>query len=297
MPLPHHAALLLAEAVCLLRPFRGFRAAFAVTITACNLPVFIARKARSLEFSFPPHRIRITHATAAALLDEVSDRLTRGEGFALATINLDHLAKLRGDAAFRAAYAAQDLVVADGNPVVWLSRLAGRPVQLVPGSDMVVPLARAAADAGVGVALLGATDQALSAAAEALGARVPGLAIVARLAPPMGFDPTGPQAEALMAELERSGARLCFLALGAPKQELFAARARARLPAVGFASIGAGLDFLAGSQRRAPQWMRVLALEWLWRLMSNPARLAPRYARAAMVLPGQMLEAWRIRRR
>ena len=250
-----------------------------------------------MEFSFPPYRIAITHADAAALLEEVSARLRRGEGFALATINLDHLAKLRCDEAFRAAYAAQDLVVTDGNPVVWLSRLAGRPVRLVPGSDMVVPMAEAAAQAGVGVALLGATPAALDAAAEALTARVPRLAIVARLAPPMGFDPDGAGADALIDELARSGARLCFLALGAPKQEIFAARAHRRLPQVGFASIGAGLDFLAGTQRRAPAWMRAAALEWLWRMLSNPARLVPRYVRSALTLPGQAVAAWRLRRR
>ena len=250
-----------------------------------------------MEFSFPPYRIAITHADAAALLEEVSARLRRGEGFALATINLDHLAKLRCDEAFRAAYAAQDLVVADGNPVVWLSRLAGRPVRLVPGSDMVVPMAEAAAQAGVGVALLGATPAALDAAAEALTARVPRLAIVARLAPPMGFDPDGAGADALIDELARSGARLCFLALGAPKQEIFAARAHRRLPQVGFASIGAGMDFLAGTQRRAPAWMRAAALEWLWRMLSNPARLVPRYVRSALTLPGQAVAAWRLRRR
>lgn len=250
-----------------------------------------------MEFSFPPYRIAITHADAAALLEEVSARLRRGEGFALATINLDHLVKLRRDEAFRAAYAAQDLVVADGNPVVWLSHLAGRPVRLVPGSDMVVPMAEAAARAGVGVALLGATPAALDAAAEALTARVPRLAIVARLAPPMGFDPEGAGADALIDELARSGARLCFLALGAPKQEIFAARAHRRLPQVGFASIGAGLDFLAGTQRRAPAWMRTFALEWLWRMLSNPARLVPRYVRSALTLPGQAVAAWRLRRR
>ncbi|MFN3953861.1 MAG: WecB/TagA/CpsF family glycosyltransferase [Pararhodobacter sp.] len=248
-----------------------------------------------MEFLFPPHRIAITHADAAALLAEVSARLQRGQGFALATINLDHLAKLRGDAAFRVAYAAQDLVVADGNPVVWLSRLAGRPVRLVPGSDLVVPLAQVAARNGAPVALLGATEETLSAAASALQTLVPGLEIVARLAPPMGFDPEGPQAGAMLDALQQSGARLCFLALGAPKQEILAARARTRLPQTGFASIGAGLDFLAGTQRRAPAWMRALALEWLWRMASNPARLMPRYARAARVLPGQAVAALRLR--
>lgn len=246
-----------------------------------------------MEFSFPPHRIAVNMPTRAALLAEAARRFAAGEGFALATINLDHLVKLRRDPGFAAAYAAQDLVVADGNPIVWLSRLARRPVQLVPGSDLVLPLAQEAARVGVGVALVGSTEAALAAAAQALTARVPGLRIAARIAPPMGFDPSGPAAEALLAQVAESGAGLAFLALGAPKQEILAARGRVLAPGVGFASIGAGLDFLAGSQQRAPEWVRRIAMEWLWRMLSNPRRLARRYAECALILPAEAAAAVR----
>lgn len=249
-----------------------------------------------VEFRFGGSRIRVNMPDRGALLAEVGRRLARGEGFALATLNLDHLVKLGRDPAFAAAYAAQDLVVADGHPVVWLSRLARRPVALVPGSDLVVPLARAAAAAGAPVALVGATEAALAGAAARLAAEVPGLAVALRLAPPMGFDPGGPEAEAVLAAVAASGARLVFLALGAPRQERLAARGRARLPGVGFASVGAGLDFLAGTQRRAPVWARRLALEWLWRMLTSPRRLVPRYAACAAILPGQVAAALRLRR-
>lgn len=248
-----------------------------------------------VEFAAPPHRIVVNMPDRAALMAEVARRFAAGQGFALATINLDHLVKLRRDPAFAAAYAAQDLVVADGNPIVWLSRLARRPVALVPGSELVVPLARAAAQAGVPIALVGSTEPALAAAGAALQQQVPGLQVAARIAPPMGFDPDGPGAEAVLAQIGASGARLVFLALGAPKQERLAARGRATLPAVGFASIGAGLDFLAGTQTRAPEWVRAIAMEWLWRMLSNPRRLARRYAECAAILPGQAIQAWRLR--
>jgi len=249
-----------------------------------------------VQFRFHDTRITVNIPDRAALLAEVSARWRAGRGFALATINLDHLVKLRGSAAFRAAYAAQDLVVADGNPVVWLSRLAGRSVRLVPGSELVLPLAHLAQAQGVAVALVGSTDGALAAAAERLRVAVPGLTVALCLAPPMGFDPEGPQAEPLLAAVADSGARLCFLALGAPKQELLAARGRVMAPAVGFASVGAGLDFLAGTQHRAPVWVRRLALEWLWRMLSNPGRLAGRYAGCAAILPGQAMQALAQRR-
>ena len=113
----------------------------------------------------------------------------------------------------------------------------------------------------------------------------------------MGFDPEGDLAVRILTEIARQGIGLCLIALGAPKQERFAALGRRIAPATGFASIGAGLDFLAGTQRRAPIWVRRLALEWLWRALSDPRRLFPRYAACAAVLPARITEALRQRQR
>ncbi len=226
---------------------------------------------------------------------QVEAKLESGDGFALATLNLDHLVKLSESHSFREAYLAQDMIVADGNPVVWLSRLALRPVKLVPGSELVVPLARLAASADIKVALIGSTVETLKKSALVLQEQAPGLSIVAQVAPPFGFDPESDEAGEILADLENLGARLCFLALGAPKQEIFAARGRKASAAVGFVSVGAGLDFLAGSQNRAPAWVRRLALEWLWRLASSPRRLIPRYLRCAGILPRLVIDALRLR--
>lgn len=221
----------------------------------------------------------------AALLGDIESRLTAGRGFTVATLNLDHVVKLRLDPAFRAAYGRHSHVVADGNPIVWLSWLAGQPAELVPGCELVDPVAAIAARTGIKVALLGSTDAALARAADVLAARHPGLDIVLRLAPPMGFDPESPEADAAIARIGASEARVCFVALGAPKQEIFAIRAHEALPQVGFLSVGAGLDFLAGTQRRAPRPFRWFAGEWLWRLGNDPRRLASRYAACIAVLP------------
>lgn len=233
--------------------------------------------------------IVVNMADSKSVLEQVEYRLRQGVGFAIATLNLDHLVKLRRMDAFRQAYARQDLVTADGNPIVWLSHLARRPVSLVTGSDLVEPLACLAAREGVSVALLGATEETLCRAARHLTDSNPGLQVVACLAPSRNFDPLGAEAGEMVAALRESGARLTFLALGAPKQEIFAARCRAELPDVGFASVGAGLDFLAASQRRAPRWMRRAALEWVWRMMSDPRRLGRRYASCALLLPAMVL--------
>ncbi|WP_264212666.1 WecB/TagA/CpsF family glycosyltransferase [Leisingera thetidis] len=248
-------------------------------------------------FEFHGRRVAVNIPRRDLLDAEIRARFKARQGFALATVNLDHLVKLAESPAFLATYQAQDLVVADGRPIVWLSRIARRPVELVPGSDMVLPLCRLAAEAGVPVALAGSTEEALLDAEAALTAEVPGLEIAWCHAPSGRFDPEGEEADRILHRLEETGIALCLLALGAPKQERLAQRGRRLAPRTGFASIGAGLDFLGGHQKRAPAWVRATAMEWLWRALSNPARLLPRYAKCLMILPGQMARAWRIRMR
>ena len=248
-----------------------------------------------MKFRFGESVVDVNIPNRAALLMAVRARLTAKQGFALATINLDHLVKLRDSSAFRKDYADHDLIVADGNPIVWLSQLANSPVSLVPGSDLVEPLARIAASAEASVALVGSTQWALDTAARYLTQSVPGLEIVMCVAPAMGFDPTGPQAVKILTDLQQLGTGLCFVALGAPKQEAFAALGRKLAPSVGFASVGAGLDFLAGSQTRAPGWVRQIAMEWAWRALTSPSRLIPRYAACAAILPRQIIDALKLR--
>ena len=108
-----------------------------------------------MQFTIKGQTIKVNVPTWATLEARVSERLAQRKGFALATINLDHLVKLRASAEFRRAYSAQDLITADGNPIVWMSRLAGRQVSLIPGSDAILPLARiAASDKAAGILAL-----------------------------------------------------------------------------------------------------------------------------------------------
>ncbi len=249
-----------------------------------------------MDFQFRTGQVTVNTAKAADLWQDVEKRFANGRGFALATLNLDHLVKLDTDPDFCRAYQAHDLVVADGNPIVWMSHLAKRPVELMPGSELILPLAKIAADMGVKVALVGSTEDSLTRAAAALVGQVPGLQITRVIAPPFGFDPNGEQAAQIFKTLNEDEIGLCFLALGAPKQEMFAARGRSLSPQVGFASIGAGLDFLAGHQKRAPRWVRAIAMEWAWRMALSPARLFGRYMRCFAILPRHIRAALRQRK-
>lgn len=240
--------------------------------------------------------VSVNTASRAKLFSDVREALSEKSGFTIATLNLDHVVKLRRSADFLRAYRAHSHVVADGNPIVWMSKLARRPVELVPGSELIIPLSEIAVEEDVSVAFFGSSQEALDAAAEGLVERVPGLKIATKISPPMGFDPESHAADAYLDQIEASGASICFLALGAPKQEILAARAAARGARCGYVSIGAGLDFIAGRQVRAPKWVRQAALEWLWRLSSNPRRLFARYALCALVLPSLTVEALKARR-
>lgn len=248
-----------------------------------------------MEFSFHDHTIQVNIPDRAALEQALRARLEARQGFSLATVNLDHLVKMRGSPEFAKIYAGQDFVVADGRPIVALSQLAQRPVKLLPGSDLVVPLCRMAAQAGAKVALVGSTEVALEDARKVLCAQVPGLSVTLCISPSVPFNSDGTEAAAILQRLESEGVGLCLLALGAPRQEALALRGRELAPGVGFASIGAGLDFLGGHQHRAPLWMRRVGLEWLWRALSSPRRLVPRYVACAVILPGEVARARRLR--
>lgn len=256
----------------------------------------LLEKGPVVQFDFDGAHVVVNMTSWSVLKSELCKRFRSQTGFALATINLDHIVKLSASKDFVRTYAAQDLVTADGRPIVALSRLANRTVELLPGSDMVVPMCELAAQENVAVGLVGSTDQALSDASKMLRERVAGLKIALTVSPSRQFDPGSDEAAAILGHLEASGVGLCFLALGAPKQEQLAVRGRALAPSVGFASVGAGLDFLGGHQRRAPVWMRRVGLEWVWRMLSSPWRMVPRYARCFVILPRQVLNALRLRR-
>ena len=212
-------------------------------------------------------------------------RAKASESFSVFTLNLDHIVKLRRNGAFRNAYANASVVTADGAPVAWLARFQNAKIQRATGADLLMPLAEAAAEARMPVFLFGSSADVMARAGRDLGERTDGLIDIAgTMAPSDTFDPNGSEADAALQRIRASGAKLVFIALGAPKQELFAERARSLGVNCGFICIGAALDFIAGTQVRAPESMRNNGFEWLWRLATNPRRLARRYAECAGVL-------------
>ncbi|WP_237152772.1 WecB/TagA/CpsF family glycosyltransferase [Oryzibacter oryziterrae] len=227
---------------------------------------------------------RINIGTQADLVARLIDDALGGRGGTTFTLNLDHLVKLERDLAFRVAYDRATYVTADGEPVVRMARAQGARIVRVTGADLVRPLCAAAAEAGVALHFFGSSMAILEAAATALTKEFPGLNIAAMESPPFGFAPFGSDSRASAERIAASGAKICLVALGAPKQETFANFATQWAPGVNFVCIGAALDFIGGGQKRAPQFMQESGLEWLWRLVNNPKRLTKRYALSALYL-------------
>jgi N-acetylglucosaminyldiphosphoundecaprenol N-acetyl-beta-D-mannosaminyltransferase len=213
------------------------------------------------------------------------------------TLNLDHVVKMRKDANFRGAYRRAGLITADGFPIVLACRLQGKRVSRVAGSDLIAPIVAEAARSGKSIYLFGSSSQVLNKASRFLHERNAGLTIAGVFSPPQGFDPASEDARRCIEAIGDSGADLCFVALGAPKQELFADRGKSLLPNTSFVCIGAGLDFIAGAQVRAPHWMQDWNLEWLWRAASNPRRLLYRYVLCVAALPRILARAALVPRR
>ena len=218
------------------------------------------------------------------LLRSIISRTRAGVGFTLATLNLDHLVKRRNDSAFRAAYARMTLVTADGSPIVALGRRQAPDLRRATGADLVKPLCAQAAKEAIPIYLFGSTAASLDLAGSRLKTLYPGLVICGQEAPPLGFDPFSAEALTCGERIAASGARLCFVCLGAPKQELFSDRMTQLHHGIGFLSVGAALDFIADTQVRAPLFMQKAGIEWLWRIMTNPRRMIWRYMQCAALL-------------
>jgi N-acetylglucosaminyldiphosphoundecaprenol N-acetyl-beta-D-mannosaminyltransferase len=230
----------------------------------------------------------------AEAVDAIEALVDAGRGGAVFTPNVDHIVKAKRDLAFRAAYRAADLSFADGAPLVWASRLLGSPLpERVAGSDLVLPLAQRAARRGWRVYLLGGAAGDAARAADVLARRF-GLAIVGVDAPLIDLGPAGAaESRAAVERVRAARPHLVYVALGAPKQEIWIHRHLADLrPAVAL-GIGASLAFVSGTLPRAPRWASRAGLEWLYRLAREPRRLWRRYLVDDVAFLPILVESWR----
>jgi N-acetylglucosaminyldiphosphoundecaprenol N-acetyl-beta-D-mannosaminyltransferase len=230
-------------------------------------------------------------------VDAIVDAATRGERGYVVTPNVDHVVRFQRDPDFRAAYAGAALCLADGVPVVWAAGFLGIPLKgRVAGADLLPAVCGAAAGRGLSIFLLGGEEGVAGAAASALAARFPGLRVAGTHTPPRGFGADAAATDAAITAVNAARPDILFIGLGSPKQECWIHAHWDRLSAVIAVCCGAALDYAAGTRRRAPRWMRLSGLEWVWRLAAEPGRLWRRYLVRDTAFVGIVLKEWWRRR-
>lgn len=232
-------------------------------------------------FGVPFHNVSYQGA-----VDWMISRMHSGEPAIVATANVDFLMQAWEDPELHTILLEADLVLADGAPIVGLSALFGpRLCQRVTGSDLTPLLAKACEKEQFKVFLLGGQPGVAQKSADVLTQNNPGLEISGTFSPPM-LPLSEMKTSEIAALVNAAQPDLLLVALGAPKQEKFIRRHFELWRVPVSMGVGGTLDFLAGVQWRAPRLVQRMALEWLWRLSTNPKRLLQRYFRNALFLSG-----------
>lgn len=195
------------------------------------------------------------------------------------TPNVDQIVKFGDDPFMHQVYRSALHVYADGMPLVWLSHLLSRDSLpgRVTGADLLPAVCREAAQEGLSVYFCGGNPGVAEAAADCMRARFGGLKVAGISCPPFGFETDEDASARLVDDINRSGADILFLGVGAPKQEKWAFQHMSRLQVGPILCVGAAFSFAAGLVRRAPWFVRTCGMEWAWRLGLEPRRLWRRY--------------------
>jgi len=239
----------------------------------------------------PFHSLSIGEA-----VDRIGRMIAAGGSHYVVTPNVDFLVKTQRDPKLRRVLVCADLVLCDGKPIVWASRWLGEALPgRVAGSDLIPRVLERAAERGWRVFLLGGSAEVASEAARRIAASHPSLPGVGHYSPPHGPLHAMDNAQ-IAARLHAAKPDIVLVCLGCPKQEKWIAQNYEAMGIPVMIGAGATIDFLADRMARAPRWMRQSGVEWLFRLVQEPRRLAVRYADDLIhFVPAILWQRWRQR--
>lgn len=221
--------------------------------------------------------IDFTPLSAEQIVAEVTSAPPEGCRLVV-TANLDHIAQLATNARFRDAYDAAWLATVDGTPVHIYGRLRGIAARKrVTGADLlplVLKRLRPDIDRPYFVGATPAVVVRLTVQLMALGFAA---ADIGSMVPRMGFERSAEASSVLADAIAEHGATHVFMGIGAPKSEIWVHEHAELLGDVYVFCFGAGLDYAAGTRKRAPRFLQQIGMEWAWRVASEPRRLFTRY--------------------
>ncbi len=211
-------------------------------------------------------------------IDALDRLICQNKNGYVVTPNIDHIVKLESDQLLQKVYADADIILTDGKPMIWMSRLYGTPIkEKVSGSDLFPNLCRLAAGKGYRVFLLGAAEGVAAKAALNLQNKFPGLIIAGTYSPPFGFEKDEKELQNILRIVTEAKPHILIVGLGCPKQEKFIYNYKDELNVPVSLGLGASIDFEAGILKRAPKWMADHGFEWFYRIVQDPKRMAKRY--------------------
>ncbi len=231
----------------------------------------------------------VSTAEAVAAIEEM---VASNKPHYLVTANVDFLVQAQTDIELHRILFDAHLVVCDGTPLLWASRLLGNPLaERVAGADLVPLLLEVAERRKYRVFFLGATSESSQAAVSKLKVKHPNLIIAGHYSPPFG-KLLEMDHEEITSRIKDAHPDLLFVSFGCPKQEKWIAMHYRALGVPVAAGVGATIDFLAGQVKRAPVWMQRTGSEWIFRLAQEPRRLFGRYAKDLWVFGRCLLVQW-----
>lgn len=220
----------------------------------------------------------IDNLTMDETLEALDKLIQEDKNAYVVTPNVDHIVQLERGGELCQVYKDADLILTDGKPLVWISKLYGTPIkEKISGSDLFPRVCKMAAEKGYSMFFLGAADGVAAKAAENLMEKYKGLEVVGTYSPPFGFEKNEEEMKKIVNMIKDVKPHILIVGLGCPKQELFIYHNRDELGVPVSLGLGASLDFEAGNIKRAPKWMADHGLEWLYRIIQDPKRLAKRY--------------------
>lgn len=237
---------------------------------------------------------RVDNLTMEEALVKTQKLIEENKTAYVVTPNVDHIVVMEKDEEFSKLYREADLVLTDGKPLIWISKLHGTPIkEKISGSDFFPELCGLAAKQGYSIFILGAAEGIAAKAAKNLQKKYPGLQIAGTYSPPFAFEENEEELQKIQDMIRAANPTILAVSLGSPKGEKFIYRHKDAYGVPLSISIGATIDFEAGNVKRAPKWMSDHGLEWLYRMAKEPKRLAKRYVVDAVeILP----IAWKYRK-
>lgn len=220
----------------------------------------------------------IDNLTMQETLQAIDSLIQENKNAYVVTPNVDHIVQLETDKELQDVYANASLILTDGKPLLWISKWYGNPIkEKISGSDLFPLLCDMAAKKGYRMYFLGAAEGVAVKAAENLTKKYKGLQIVGTYSPRYGFEKDQEELKRIQTMIKEAAPHILIVGLGCPKQEKFMYHHCGELGVPISFGLGASLDFEAGNIKRAPKWMSNHGLEWLFRIIQDPKRLAKRY--------------------